>query len=196
MTGMRTPLTRWTATALALLLCTPPVAAAQPQSPPPQQSGAQAGDPPRSVETPPQTPPMPNLDRIKKGLRQEKKLTLDEGQLRFYVQVLAKLPRIEDLIGDYDLMNGPVRGGGAAFTHNEYLGMVTPREMYSTAGIKPAEMLQFALVNWLGQAFVKRIVQDLQNARSEREIREIRERIDRELAALKGRKEGGTEREN
>jgi hypothetical protein len=192
MIAMRTRLTRWTAGALTALLCATPVsaAAAQSQADPPPQTTTQS-ERPRAIDTPPQTPPQPNLDRIKKGLRQEKKLTLDEGQLRFYVQVLAKLPRIEDLIGDYDLMNGPVRGGGAAFTHNEYLGMTTPQEMYSTAGIKPAEMLQFALVNWLGQAFVKRIVQDLQNARSEREIREIREQIARELAALKGRKGGG-----
>jgi hypothetical protein len=76
-------------------------------------------------------------------------------------------------------------------THDEFLAMVTPREMYGSAGIKPAEMLQFALVNWLGQAFVKKIVEDLQNAKNEREIREIRDRIDRELAALRARRSGG-----
>ena len=190
MSQMRKPLTSWTAGALAFLLCTAPIAAAQTQATSSQQGGSQAVDPPKTTSTTSDLPRQ-NLDRIKKGLRQEKKLTLDEDQLRFYVQVLAKLPRIEDLIGDYDLMNGPVRGGGASFTHNEYLGMVTPREMYSSAGIKPAELLQFALVNWLGQAFVKRLVQDLQNARSEREIRDIRDRIDRELAALRGRKGGG-----
>jgi hypothetical protein len=169
----------------------PPAAAAQSQGtstappPTPRTNGSAAAGQPAAGDLPAQ-----NLDRIKKGLRREKKLTLDENQLRFYVQVLAKLPSIEELIGDYDLMNGPTRGG-APMTHSEYLAMVTPREMYGSAGIKPAELLQFALVNWLGQAFVKKIVQDLQNARTEREIREIRDRIDRELAALKGRRGGG-----
>jgi len=187
---------------LALVLCvSPALARAQstPPPPPPTQNGTRPPpEPPKPPEPPDQQitartgaelPPQ-NLDRIRKGLSQEPRLKLDENQLRFYVQVLAKLPRIEDLIGDYDLMNGPTRGGNP-MTHNEFLGLVTPREMYGSAGIKPAEMLQFALVNWLGQAFVKRIVNDLRNARSEREIQEIRDRIDRELAALRGRRGGG-----
>ena len=73
-------------------------------------------------------------------------------------------------------------------THNEFLGMVTPREMYSTAGIRPTEMLQSAIVNWLGHALIKKGWKELSEARSEREINEIRARIDRELAALRGGK--------
>ena len=184
----------------ALLLTVLPAVAGAAQAtttapPPPSQNG---NEPPptqpkptdpkagaAAAELPPQ-----NLDRIRKGIKEEPALTLDDNQLRFYVQVLAKLPRIEDIIGDYDLMNGPTRRGNP-MTHNEFLSMVTPREMYGSAGIKPAEMLQFALVNWLGQAFVKRIVNDIQNARTQGELQEIRDRIDRELAALKGKRGGG-----
>ena len=149
-----------------------------PVQPPPAQSGAA---PSASAQ-----PPTPNLDRIKRELNREPKLTLDEGQVKFYVEVLAKLPRIEEIIGKYDLMNGPTRRGNP-MSHQEFLNMVTPREMYGSAGIKPAEMLQFALVNYLGQAFVRKVVDELRSASSEREIQEIRDRIDRELAAIRGK---------
>ena len=193
MAEMRNRATRWTAAVLVAALSVPSSALAQSQgtsAPPPAPPQNQTRPTERPPDQDPTKLPPQNLDRIRKGLREENKLTIDENTVRFYVQVLAKLPSIEELIGDYDLMNGPTKRG-APMTHNEYLAMVTPREMYGSAGIKPAELLQFALVNWLGQAFVKKIVQDIQNARSESELREIRQRIDRELAALKGRQGGG-----
>jgi hypothetical protein len=169
----------------------PAAAFAQSTEPPPPPPPATSTPPPAGTNgaaqsaTAPQIPPQ-NLDRIRRGLTREPILKVDDGQIRFYMEILAKLPRIEEIIGKYDLMNGPTRRG-APMTHSEYLQMVTPREMYGNAGIKPAEMLQFALVNWLGQAFVKRVVEDLRNASSEREIQAIRDRIDRELAAIRGR---------
>ena len=45
--------------------------------------------------------------------------------------------------------------------------------------------LEFAFTNWLGQALVKRAFEDLQKAKSEREMQDIRDRIDRELATLR-----------
>jgi len=63
--------------------------------------------------------------------------------------------------------------------------MVTPKEMNSSGGITAMETLQFAFTNWLGQSLVKKAIEDLRNAKSEREVQEIRDRIDRELAALR-----------
>ena len=187
---MRTHTRGWiVAPTLVLALITPARSAAQTQAPPPASQGTQKPAPPTTTQAPDKTTPAippQNLDRIRRGLSREPVLTVDDGQVRFYMEILAKLPRIEEIIGKYDLMNGPTRRG-APMTHQEYLAMVTPREMYGNAGIKPAEMLQFALVNWLGQAFVKRVVEDLRNASSEREIQAIRDRIDRELAALRGK---------
>jgi hypothetical protein len=63
--------------------------------------------------------------------------------------------------------------------------MVTPRDLYSSAGIKPTEMLQMAVTNWLGQTLIKNAIEEMLKARTERERDEIRARIDRELAALR-----------
>jgi hypothetical protein len=81
-------------------------------------------------------------------------------------------------------MNGPTPRGNP-MTHAEFLNMVTPREMYSSAGIKPTEILQMALVNWVGKALISKGLAEIANAKSQREIEEIRARIDRELAALR-----------
>jgi hypothetical protein len=164
--------------AVAIILTLPAAADAQDQTPPPAPQ--QAAQPPQGAA---QT--TAELERIKAQLNRATVLKLDDNQLRFYVEVVAKQPSIADVIGSYDLMNGPTRRG-APMTHQEFLNMVTPQEFYGSQGIKSIELLQFALTNWLGQQIIKKAIEDIRNATSEREVQEIRARIDRELAALKG----------
>ena len=151
---------------------------AQTQDPPPVASATSQGS---------QAPDRPiNLDRIREGVSKPPQVIIDDGRLKIYVEVIAKWPRFDEIVKGYDLRNGPTPRG-AVMTHSEFLQMVTPREMYGSAGIRPTEMLQMALVNWVGKALVKKGLEAISNARSEREIQEIRARIDRELAALRGR---------
>jgi hypothetical protein len=169
------------ASGLVLCLASPLLAQSPPQPPTsttPPGSQTSAGQPavPDLTRT---------LDKVKRALRFEPPLRLDDEQLRFYVQVVATAPRFEDFVGSYDLRYGPVRG--APMTHQEFLNMVTPKELYGSGGIKASEMLQFALVNWLGQAIIKKGIEELREARNDAEARAIRERIDRELAALRGK---------
>jgi len=42
------------------------------------------------------------------------------------------------------------------------------------------------VTNWLGQTLLKKAFEQLRNAKDEREAQEIRDRINRELAALRG----------
>ncbi len=139
--------------------------------------------PPQLPVTDPNTPE--NLERIKKLMTRPPALKIDENRLRFYVEVLGKWPTFAEYIAGDDLTKGAVKGG--AMTHQEFLNLVTPRDLYSTAGIKPTEMLQFAIVNWLGHELAKKAIEKLRTAYDERQIREIRERIERELALLKGK---------
>ena len=128
----------------------------------------------------------PNLDKIRDGVNRPPQIKIDNGRLQIYVEVIGKWPSFSELVKGFDLRNGPTKRG-AVMTHSEFLSMVTPKEMYSTAGIGPMEMLQIALTNWAGKALVTKGLEAIKNARSEREIEEIRARIDRELAALRGR---------
>ena len=147
---------------------------------------AQTTDPPPSTQViqAPERPP--NLDRIREAVNRPPEIKIDNGQLRIYVEVIAKWPRFDDLVKGYDLMNGPVARGNP-MSHAEFLNMVTPRELHSSGGIKPTEILTMALVNWAGKAVITKGLEAIANAKSQREIDEIRARIDRELAALRGR---------
>lgn len=147
---------------------------------------SQSGKPGQSKPTKPTTSPE-TLELIREAVNREPAIRIENGQLRIYVEVIAKWPSFAEMVKGYDLKNGP-RGGGNPMTHQEFLNMVTPREMYGSGGIQPTEILTSAIVNFLGQALIKKGLEEIRNARSEREIAEIRARIDRELAALKGGK--------
>ena len=169
-----------TATVTAWLI--PALAGAQTQ---------QAGQPPgqQQAQPPPANPTSPissaSIERIQEAVNKPARLVIDEGKLRIYVEVIAKWPSFAEMAKGYDLKNGPTPRGNP-MTHAEFLSMVTPREMYSSAGIRPTEVLQMSIVNWLGQAIIKRGLEALRNAKDDREIADIRARIDRELAAIKG----------
>ena len=178
-------LARRVAFALATGFAIPAAAAAQDQPPPPSASQPQSQAQSSSSQPASAAQTAAELERVKALLNRAPVLKLDDQQLRFYVEVVAKQPSIADMIGSYDLMNGPTKRG-APMTHQEFLNMVTPQELYGSGGIKAHELLQFAVTNWLGQQILKRAIEDLKNARTEREVQEIRARIDRELAALRG----------
>ena len=167
--------------AFTITLAVPVAAGAQDQtaSSSAQQSTQPSNPPPTAAQA------AADLERVKAQLNRAPVLKLDDDQLRFYVEVIGKQPSIADVIGSYDLMNGPTRRG-ARMTHQEFLNMVTPQEFYGSQGIKSYELLQFALTNWLGQQLIKKAIEDIRSANSEREVEEIRARINRELAALKG----------
>lgn len=156
--------------ALAGLLSAAPAALAQTQPPaPPAQTQSQ---------------PTNNLDNIKAALSHPPALNVAGDQMRFYLEVYGKQPQFWSFVGSYDLKNGPVKYGG--MTGQEFLNMMRPKELYSSAGITAPELLQFALTNIAAQALIRNAIRDIRNAKTEAEVREIRARIDRELQALKG----------
>ena len=175
---MRGPaLTGLAAFTLAGVVCASPAFA--------QSSSGSSTTPP---QTPTQAPSVPqNLDRILELVNTPPMLRITDGQLRIYVEVIAKWPTFKEYAKDYDFLHGaaPARG---AMSHAEFLGMVTPKELYGSGGISAGELLQGAVVNWLGQMIIKKGLKEISEARNSDEITKIRARIDRELEALKGGK--------
>lgn len=148
----------------------PPQAQTQPQTPPPKQSSAET------------TPTLPvNVDKIRSDL-QKPRLTITEDRARFYLEVHPPPISFMALVGNYDLKTGPA--GGAALTMRQMNQMMTPREMYGSAGITATDLLQFAATNYAAQTLIKRAVAEIREAKSQQEVNAIRARIDRELAAL------------
>jgi hypothetical protein len=151
---------------------------------------ASAQVPPAATQTPPpvqsgEAAQLPvDLTRIRTVLDRNPNTKISETQLRFYLEVIAKRPTFKEFLGSYDLINGPVKG--AQMTHQEFLDMVTPRLLHSSAGFTGTETLQVALTNWAAMSVIKKAVNALRNARDDGEVRAIRAQIDRELTALRG----------
>ena len=194
MAGQRVVLTL-VAAGMGLLVMAGQAAGQTKTTPPPASSPASSSQPaPSPVASPqsaapaspaPDAPIIPprELSRIKRALSQTPGLVLDDEGFRFYVEIVAKRPTFAEYVKGYDFINGPTRRGNP-MTHQEYLKMVTPRDFYSSAGIKPTEIVQMAVTNWLGQTLIKQAIEEMLRAGTERERDEIRARIDRELAAL------------
>lgn len=129
------------------------------------------------------------MAKIREALKQDPKLRLNTDEVRFYVDIIGRIPTFEEIVGDFDLKNGRVPG--APMTHDEFLAMVTPRDLNSTTGISAMETLGVALTNWGMISLVKKAYQEYKEAKTERERRAIQERIERELRDLERRRGGG-----
>jgi hypothetical protein len=165
------------ACSLALALSWAAPAAAQAPPDPNGQPPSQAAAPDMSA----------NLDRIREGLSRPQTLKVRQEGTRFYLEIVGRKPMdIHEYLRNSDLRNAPVPGAGV--THQDFINHITPKYLYSSGGIKATELLEWNLVNWLGQMAVKKIFSTLNDALRDAEIRRIREQIDRELAALKGGK--------
>jgi hypothetical protein len=171
---------------------------AAPMAAPADQLGS--GSPPAATGSPaPATPAAPEqsqpatasdvpaeqVDRVRRALQNKPLVDLNSEQLRFYIQIIGRQPMtFADYAKGSDLMHAPTRRGNP-MSHQEFLNLVTPREIHSSGGITPSELLQFALTNWLGQTLVRRGLEEIKEARTEKEKQEIRDRIDRELLILR-----------
>src|SRR5688572_21560197 len=147
---------------------------------------AQTVPPPVSSPPPPPTPQDPppalpvDLKRIKGGLTTPAKIRIDDGKIRFYTETVAHVtPSFKELTVNFDLRNGPVPGAG--MTHQEFLTMVTPKELYGSGGIKPLETLEWGLVNYVGWWAIRKLYKELSEAKDEHRKEAIRKQIDREL---------------
>jgi hypothetical protein len=130
-----------------------------------------------------------DVNKIRTAVEQAPTPALNyEGmKARFYLRVDAKNQiRFSDFIGHFDLRNGPVPRAG--MTHAEFMSIVTPKELYSAAGIKPTEALEMALTGWLAQTLARKAIDEISQAKSSKQIQDIRDRITKELLALNGGK--------
>jgi hypothetical protein len=145
-------------------------------APPP--AAAQAADPNPAADFP------VSLSRIRKELATKPTLKLDipvrDDIPRFYVDVNAT-PDIQTFLEGVDLLHGPVPG--SAPTHADMMALVTPKELYSSAGFDALSLLTAGAFN-SAVYLAARAFKALANAKNERERETIRAEIKRELAEL------------
>jgi len=183
------------ATGLVVSLLAGP-ASAQSQTPPPPQSTPATQTPPATQAAAPVSAQIKslsaeNLDRIREAVNREPSLRIENGQLRIYVEVIGNWPTFAEYAKGYDFINGPT-GYGNPMSHAEFVAMSTPQDLYSSAGIKPGEVVTMAAVNVVGQWAIGKAltkIGNMQKNKQAKQINAIRAQIDADLAAIKKEKE-------
>jgi len=132
-----------------------------------------------------QAPPQEDLQRIRDAFNRPPAIKIENGQLKIYVEVIGAWPTFAEAAKGYDFMNGPTGKGANPMSHQEFLAMVRPQDMYSTAGIKPAEILTMAAVNVVGQWAIVKGLTKIATYSKAKQMRDIQAQIDAELAAIR-----------
>jgi len=156
------------------------------QTPPPDPKTAPPGQvtPPTGQASTELALPV-DVDKIRTAVEKPQPLHINDQHLRFYLEVRPAPVTFMSWVGSFDLMKGPVPGSAA--TGRDLAAMMTPREMYSSAGITATDMLQFAATNFAAQTLIRRAVEEIRNAKDQKQVSEIRARIDHQLSALMGK---------
>ena len=138
---------------------TAPPAAAQQATPPAEKLQ------PGKVTINPDDLPV-SLERIQRALAHTPKLRFDDNDRPvFRVEVFGEKPTIEDILGP-DFHKGPVKYGG--MTHQEFLNMVTPKDVQGYAAFSNKEGATVAATSFLLQWTLQKAIRKLSEARDAR----------------------------
>jgi hypothetical protein len=134
-----------------------------------------------------------SLDRIQRALAHTPKLRFDSNDKPvFRVEVFGDKPTIEDILGP-DFHKGPVKYG--AMTHQEFLNMVTPKDVQGYAAFSNSEGAGVAATSFLLQWTLQKAIHKLREARDERAKAAARQEVVEALNELdKARAKAGLPR--
>ena len=153
----------------------------------PQQNGAGASaasaDQNGSVDLP------VSLERIHEAISRPPAIKPSTNRPVFRVEVFARKPTIEDILGP-DYLRGPVPNAG--MTHQEFLNMVTPDEFRGMAMFSNKEAMTIAATSIALQWALMKAVDKLKDARNERAKEAARQEVIEAMNALEAaRKKAG-----
>lgn len=176
---------------VALLVGAPAVGSAQvlPAEETPAASEAQRAEPEGTLVTvDPDALPI-NIERIQRRLSRPPAIRPDSTRPVFRVQVIGRSPTIDEILGP-NWRRGPVPA--RSMSHQEFLNMVTPRDVQGYAAFDNRQALMVAATSFALQWGLRQAMQKLDDARSERQREAAQREVDQALAALrKARREAG-----
>ena len=97
------------------------------------------------------------------------------------MEILGRNPTIEDILGP-DFYKGPAKYGG--MTHQEFLDMVTPKDVQGFAAFTNAEGAAVATTSFLMKWGLQQAIHRYKEAKSEREREAARKEVLDALAEL------------
>ena len=132
------------------------------------QTPAQATAP-SQTQTPPQLPV--DLNKIKTAVNTPTTLVLtDKNGFRFYSETVRPAPKFSDMVGSFDLFNGPTPHSG--MTHREFVQSTRPKDLYSSAGFTPRDIIRWGILGYVekkGFELLMKGFKELKEAKTEAE---------------------------
>jgi hypothetical protein len=137
-------------------------------------STADADDPPGDLPV--------SLDQIRRKLSRPPAIKLNTQGTVFRVEVLGRKLTIEDILGP-DYLKGPVPAPAGGMTHQEFLDLVTPKDVQGYAAFSNKEAATVAATSFAVWALQK-AVHKFEEAKAEREREAARKEVQDALAEL------------
>jgi hypothetical protein len=153
----------------------------------PQQNGTRPATTEPSAIEPIDLPV--SLERIQEAISRPPAIKPSTNRPVFRVEVFARKPTIEDILGP-DYLRGPVPNSG--MTHQEFLNMVTPDEFRGMAMFTNKEAMTIAATSLALKWALMKAVDKLKDARTERAKEAARQEVIEAMNALEAaRKKAG-----
>jgi len=144
---------------------------------------------PRSTPAPQVAPSDESLERIQKRLLQDPAIKLDKqpvpggsGKTTFRVRVDAPALTVDQILGP-DFLKGPVPATG--MTHQEFLDLVTPKDVSGYAAFTNKEGITVALTSTALSVALKHALEEWRRAKDERAREAARKEVEDAVAALR-----------
>jgi hypothetical protein len=160
---------------MAVFVTAPPSVLAQ------VNGGASAAAEPAPPALDPDDLPV-SIEKIQRALSRQPAIRVTEQRPVFRVEVFGRKPTIEEILGP-DFHRGPVAHGG--MTHQEFLNMVTPKDVQGYAAFTNKEAAVVAVTSFAFQYALAKAIKKFQEARQEREREAAKREVDEALAALR-----------
>jgi hypothetical protein len=123
-----------------------------------------------------------DLDKIQRALSRPPALKLETSRTVFRVEIFGRTPTIEDILGP-DYMKGPVPGG--VMTHQEFLNMVTPRDVQGYAAFDNKQALTIAATSFALKWALQKAIDKYQRAKEDRAREAAKREVEEALAELR-----------
>jgi hypothetical protein len=123
-----------------------------------------------------------SLNRIQRALSRPPAIRLEGQRIIFRVEVLGRKLTIEDILGP-DYLKGPIQSYGGV-THQEFLNMVTPKDVQGYAAFNNREAFTVAATSFALQWALQKAIHKFETAKQEREREAARKEVQEALADL------------
>ena len=123
-----------------------------------------------------------DIDKIQRALSKPPAIKLETNRTVFRVEIFGRPPTIEDILGP-DYLKGPVPGG--VMTHQEFLNMVTPKDVQGYAAFDNKQALTVAATSFALKWALQRAIDKYQSAKEERAREAAKREVEDALAELR-----------